>query len=321
MTRQDTSEDGTTLLATLFVVMVMSIAAAAGVTAVTESIRAAKVSQDGMRTEWLARSAARGLEAIIVRQGSLVAQAGSDPIPVPLPQGTALVSLHDTTSCFNLNSLALDKDGTEIDPQAVAAYRRLLTGLGATEGEADRLAATLSDWIDADGASRNSGAEESAYSYLASPYRAANHTLRDISELRSIDGYSAEIVAQVTPSVCVREPATLSAINLNSLTEQDLPLLQALALEDVSMTDLAARVGARPSTGWVSVEEFLSVFAAGDGSAAPIFAAELLLESRNIRADFALPGPAGPVVFVADYEKIGEGGWHLVSLRRTNGHD
>ena len=62
-----------------------------------------------------------------------------EPVSVPTLAGSAQVELRDVSNCFNLNSIAINTSGTDADPNAIAVYEKLLTALGTTETDAERL--------------------------------------------------------------------------------------------------------------------------------------------------------------------------------------
>ena len=96
---------------------------------------------------------------------------------MPVENGEVTGVIEDRQGLFNLNNLA--RNGAASAPD-VAQFQRLLGMLGLP-GE---LAASLADWMDADSETQYpGGAEDGFYLALARPYRAANRSFTELSEL------------------------------------------------------------------------------------------------------------------------------------------
>lgn len=109
------------------------------------------------------------------------------------------------------------------------------------ELSAEPLAALL-DWLDADSqVTGPAGAEDDYYSRLNPGYRAANHRLVDVSELRSIRGLGAGYVEKLDALVTALPAAT--ALNINSAPK---PVLQALGLSAEQADAVLERRGTKP---------------------------------------------------------------------------
>jgi general secretion pathway protein K len=126
--------------------------------------------------------------------------------------------IEDLQGRFNLNTLRRN-DGA-IDPQALAAYQRLLGLLGLPEGLADSLA----DWLDADDSTRAAGAESAYYNALNPPLRCANQPLEHFSNLLRIKGYSPRLMARLEPFAAVLPER--QAVNLNTAPAEVLAAIQ-----------------------------------------------------------------------------------------------
>jgi general secretion pathway protein K len=112
--------------------------------------------------------------------------------PVSFVEGGSIIGrLIDLQSRFNVNNLV---SGGGASAENIDYYKRLLRLLDLDEALADALV----DWIDDDIDVRfPDGAEDESYLLLETPYRAANRPLADISELRLVKGYTAEVVAKL----------------------------------------------------------------------------------------------------------------------------
>lgn len=98
---------------------------------------------------------------------------------------------------------------------------------------------SIADYIDVDDSPRFHGAEDSFYQSQTPPRHSANQMLFLTGELRQIKGITENIYQRLIPYVCVL-PTTELSINLNMLTENDIPLFRALFLNNI--TDADARV-------------------------------------------------------------------------------
>ncbi len=157
----------------------------------------------------------------------------------------------DLQGRFNLNNLVVDG---EADSAAIARYKRLLRTLKLDESLADALV----DWLDKDIDTRfPDGAEDETYQLLDPAYRAANRLMADVSELRLVKGYDAEVVATLlganggVPFVTALPEAT--ALNVNTATAE---VLTTLA-EGLTLADGEAMVEARGDNGFEKLQDLL----------------------------------------------------------------
>ncbi len=259
-TRDSRKERGATLLSVLVIVLVMSAAAITATDALSRSVSIAKASAAQTDTYWTALAAADAGEAVL---GELVSKSGTAlsagaPLfadPVVLPAGHSIVSLQarEGSNCFNLNQVT-----GEPDDDNLVTYRDLLIASGFTDGDAETLVQTLADWIDSDNSSRSLGAEDSDYRSLNVPHRAPGTLMNGIEELRSVSQYTPDVIARLGRLVCVRPSRLQTALNLNTLTAEDAPLLVALYAGEFSVDDAEALILSRPPGGWADMDEFQS---------------------------------------------------------------
>jgi len=164
------------------------------------------------------------------------------------------VTVEDGTNCFNLNAFASDNDA------AVATARqnwiRVLGDLTIPEGDAEALADTLADWIDADSRPRARGAEDEYYLSLSPPYRTANAPLESPYELAAILGYTPALREALAPLVCALPGPAQPALNINTLTPQQAPLLRALYAPELTLEAAERILSQRPQGGWLRTEDF-----------------------------------------------------------------
>jgi general secretion pathway protein K len=125
-------------------------------------------------------------------------EAWAKPLP-PLPlddEGTVEGRLEDMQGRFNLNNLRTPEGLT--NEVAVAQLERILAMLDIEPS----WAAAVADWVDIDAQPGfPDGAEDSVYTSLTPPHRAANMTITRASELMVLNGFGAERYAKLAPYV------------------------------------------------------------------------------------------------------------------------
>lgn len=264
MTRRADSEKGASLLSVLVIVMLMSAAAVAATDALARSVSIAKSSGARSETFWTARSASDVAAAYLTKamattEGVLNAESDllANPITLPAGHGLVVFQLREASNCFNLNALFEDKSGEAVGEGSLSAYRDLLVATGLNKAEAESLGEKLADWIDTDHSTRSYGAEDSYYASQSEPYRPANTRLRNISELKSIAGYDADVMERIDGLVCLRPGIDQSKLNINTLSEAGAPLLVALFSSELSDSDALSLIQSRPVGGWSSLDAFM----------------------------------------------------------------
>lgn len=166
-----------------------------------------------------------------------------------IEDGEIGISFRDAQACFNINTLNYRSRTTEEPPAPPSSpdapvgekppavqtpitrrvFDALVANLGISEAEIKRLGDTMEARL-----------------------TQGNMAFSDISELRAFAGISQEHFLRLKALLCVlpeREPY----ININTLEENHLALLQALFLNQATPDALKQLLAARPSTGWQSV--------------------------------------------------------------------
>lgn len=167
--------------------------------------------------------------------------------PIAVEGGFVNGHIYDLQGRFNVNNLVMPV-GTPADGP-LAYYKRLLTVLKLEPA----LAPALLDWIDSDiNASFPDGAEDDVYLLMQTPYRAANRPLSSISELRLVQGYTAEVLAILLPHVTALPGQTV--INVNTATPA---VLQALH-RDLSEGDVEILQADRGEDGYIKLGDFMA---------------------------------------------------------------
>jgi general secretion pathway protein K len=171
-----------------------------------------------------------------------------------LPGGDAVAMVRDGGNCFNLNSVVSGQaaQALVVRPTGVAQFVALMQSLGIGQGEAQKVAASLADWVDTDTAEQPGGAEDAAYAGAETPYRTANTLVADPSELRAVAGVTPELYETVRPWVCALPITDLSPLNVNTLSFEQAPLLAMLLPSKLTPEAARAVLQRRPAGGFES---------------------------------------------------------------------
>ncbi|HAV8333881.1 TPA: type II secretion system minor pseudopilin GspK [Escherichia coli] len=185
-------------------------------------------------------------------------QYWAQPQQLQLEDGnTVKWQLRDAQHCFNLNALAKISDDPLASPDFPAqVFSALLINAGIDRGNTDEIVQSIADYIDVDDSPRFHGAEDSFYQSQTLPRHSANQMLFLTGELRQIKGITENIYQRLIPYVCVL-PTTELSINLNMLTENDIPLFRALFLNNITDADARVLLQKRPREGWLTTDAFL----------------------------------------------------------------
>jgi general secretion pathway protein K len=310
-------DGGAALLSTLFLVLLMSVAALAATEALGRTVAVSRRFDAGAEAAWSARSAALAGEILLTEFDKTKAPLPRQPMPFQLATGALSAAFSDGGNCFNLNGLVGADAGAGLNAGQLEAYHRLLTAIGFTENDAEALSATLADWIDADSSTRALGAEDQVYLARTAPHRAANAPLMSASELRAIDGYDTDVVLKILPYVCAEKPTDVMRLNLNTLAPERAALLTAMFSPRLEPETAMRLIEARPAGGWLSVDDFLKDEAIAAIAPEARRDAALVLVTDRVNAQLTLAGPDGSRVYTATYQRLGTGGFRL--LRFSSG--
>ena len=130
--------------------------------------------------------------------------------PFEVDDGSIELRIVDLSSRFNLNSV-VGRNGA----QNAERLKRLFEYSELDPSSADAWV----DWVDADGEVQPYGAEDSDHLLRDPPYRTANQSAADISEIRLAAMFeSSEEYARLAPHVTVLPSGDL-AINVNTVTD------------------------------------------------------------------------------------------------------
>ncbi|KHM50483.1 general secretion pathway protein GspK [Pseudoalteromonas distincta] len=177
----------------------------------------------------------------------------------PVDNGTLSGKITDLQACLNLNALAIapeENSASKTNPAHKALFALLenIEDLPADESE-ETMADSVFDWLDENSITYRSGAEEDEYLSRDFPYMTANSLFASTSELRLVKGFNPLVMEKVLPYVCVIPGSTLLSINVNTLLPEQALILSAL-IESLSLSGAEAVLGARPQTGFDTIDEF-----------------------------------------------------------------
>ncbi len=290
-------ERGAALLTVMLLVAIIAVMAATALERLRLGTRltANAVALDQARgLAFAAEALATGRVTDLLRRDSsrvtLLGNWSDRPYTIPIPGGLATARVTDGGNCFNLNSLVTDLNGTYVaDPTAVAQFARLARLLNVPGGDA--IAAAAADWIDTDDQPLGSGAEDSSYAGLATPYRTAGTLMADPSELRAVAGVTAEAYRKLRPSLCTLPNAARSRLNVNTLTPEQAPLVAMLFNDTVGVATAAAALLRRPPGGFGDTQDFWKILAAaGDTNAAAEQQTDVTTRWFDLRVDVTVGG-------------------------------
>lgn len=263
------SERGAALLTVMMIVAAMSVAALAVTQAVTQAtVRSraldaqAQLAFYGASAEEVAKSRLTEILGPIGSKLVLGMPGLDEPQTIPLDNGVLIVTVRDTSNCFNVNTLTRpgESGGLVADPDQQDAYKNLLMALmeDAYASDMAALVSSLTDWMDDNSVPGSGGAEDSYYLSETPPYRTSGQKLSSLDELRAVRGYTTEVYARVRPVLCVLpEDAPAQVLNINTLEIHHAPLLQQVFADALSIDDARDLIASRPIVGWSSVEEMM----------------------------------------------------------------
>lgn len=259
------NEDGAALLSVLLIVSVMSAAMVATFEILGLFTRLSATQSMAYQAREYARAAeiVGAEQAVKLSQNSeLVALTDyTSPerrVSFPIEGGEVSGELIEISNCFNLSSLMQGNNGSgyEINSRSYDQYIRLLTGLGVGERQATALASSLVDWQDTDDRPMSMGAESFSYTQLEIPYRASNHLISQIEELRLVKGYTPELIDALKLITCVDPVSMETVVNVNTIRSDQARLIHALLGLPVSQQDIASIIEGRPASGFDHVARF-----------------------------------------------------------------
>ena len=246
------SQRGVALVTALLVVSIVTVAAVAMATSQQIDVRRTANLLHGEQAYAYAVSAESWARIVLRRDARdndydvLEDEWATALPPIAVEGGLVSGKVEDLQGRFNLNNL-VNENGEVSEPDR-QYFIRLLENLGLEQVLVERLI----DWLDRDIEVRvPDGAEDQEYLLLEQPYRAANRSMIDSSELRLVKGFDREAVTLLLPHLTVLPART--PININTATDA---VLQALHPE-LTGSDVEVLIDDRGDSGYQNLEEFL----------------------------------------------------------------
>lgn len=261
---------GAALLSILLIVATLSVAALIVTETIARQTETQKLSARRSAASWAARSA----EAAALASASEMTRASRLPaagdgtdrvrtLVLPIDGGQIVFDLRELPPCLNLNALA-NPDET-IRVRQSSALKALLDEMGIPRSDAESLAATLIDWVDADFQQLPGGAEDDYYTTRQAGFRAANQPLQGLAELAPLPGFTPELRRSIAPYICAVPQTEPLALNMNAMDTESAYVLSAATGGALSLSEARKLIDARPSSGWNSISE-INTYAARDPS-------------------------------------------------------
>ncbi|QQD16908.1 type II secretion system minor pseudopilin GspK [Spongiibacter nanhainus] len=183
-------------------------------------------------------------------------------IVFPIDGGSVAGLIVDQQACFNVNNLYQPDVEPGVDPPPTAAeqgFIALLENLEISPQRAEFIIGRLRDWIDEDFSPEGIyGAEDLSYTGLDYPYMPPNRPIDSITELDLFAEFEEDEAEKIKPFLCAL-PESDTALNVNTLTVEDAPLLAAFTGNILPVEQIEALIEARPEDGWQDIADFVSV--------------------------------------------------------------
>ncbi|MGB0907115.1 MAG: type II secretion system minor pseudopilin GspK [Maricaulaceae bacterium] len=259
MKRQSANQqdEGAVLLTTLLVMSLMAILAVAIMDDVRFAVKRSINMQNYAQADWYSY----GLEDFAYSYLSTQTRAASaeqlnavlmqdTPITLPVDGGVLSLNIRDGSQCFSLGALK--------DAPGRRQFRVLLTVLGWDASAAARQTSIAADWIDDDSQTLPNGAEDYVYLGRDVAHRTANTSFATIMEIRALEGMDEEKYQRLRPYLCARKQTEGAALNINTLSPQQAPLLTALLGDEGLYNTAIQLITARPAIGYENVEQLMN---------------------------------------------------------------
>ncbi|MCM2680887.1 type II secretion system minor pseudopilin GspK [Echinimonas agarilytica] len=188
----------------------------------------------------------------------------SGDVTFPLENGGMFSGrIKDLQGCFNLNGVVkLESEVAELRQTGernlgAKQFLALLEALEVESYQAEIMADSLQDWLDADDyVDQSTGAEDSEYLSRSQPYLAANGPLADVGEMRAINGFTREAVKKIWNYVCVIPGTSRQQINVNTVEKAQ--VFMAMFTPNLTREQAEQLISDRPSDGYDSIEDFFA---------------------------------------------------------------
>ena len=188
-------------------------------------------------------------------------------VSYPVDEGMLTIQVKDLRTCFNLNHLAsLTSQEASIQVRELLPWRLYINAAQenplvqknqswTADLDLNQFLDLARDWVDKDNEALPEGAETGQYLLADPPRVAANQPFADVSEVNWLMPQNRQRFRQLPEEVCVL-PDTRLRLNINTLAEEDLPLLWGLFEGQVQLASLKNWWNTRPAVGYKSLDDF-----------------------------------------------------------------
>ncbi len=255
------NESGAVLLTTLLIMAIMAALAVTLMDDIRYALKRTGNMSDYAQADWYVRGAEDYVADVLGARLGQVSDAAArneivrniSPLTLPIDQGIMSLIIRDGSHCFNVNSL-VDTNGL-IVTAAKTRFTDTLDAVGIPASEAERLAATLIDWIDRDSQPLSGGAEDGNYLRRNPALLPANSPIASIMEIRTIEGMTTELYDALRPWLCVGDVGSPHKFNINLAEAWQAPLL-AGRLGGADKLPLAIQlISERPPEGYSNLND------------------------------------------------------------------
>ncbi|MEW6992204.1 type II secretion system minor pseudopilin GspK [Colwelliaceae bacterium 6441] len=185
----------------------------------------------------------------------------------PVDFGEISGEITDLHACFNLNALKgkenrnINQNQTSENQRVHDAFKALIMAIdveGIDDFEAENMTNALADWLDDNSALRSGdSAEDNDYAAKEFGYLPANNYLASVNELRVIVNFTVPVINELKKHVCIIPNSNLHQVNINTLSNEQPELLQALL--SVSRDEAEQILSARDADGYKNIEVFFNL--------------------------------------------------------------
>ncbi|MDC0610013.1 type II secretion system minor pseudopilin GspK [Vibrio sp.] len=179
----------------------------------------------------------------------------------PLDYGQVTGRIVDKQACFNINVLngVSATGGSNSEPYLVQVLQHIIESTSVDSYEAQVAAESAWEYLDSDlVVNSNYGVEDRFYESTSPSYVTPNGLLADASEIRAIQNIGGKSMGRLMQLICAL-PVADWRLNVNTVAEEQWPLLAALFYPYLSEDAAKSIIQERPSNGWASLDEFIAI--------------------------------------------------------------
>lgn len=282
--KSERRQRGVALLMVLILLVLMSVMAAKISQQFSGNLQRIQYQLSQQQLRWAILGADKQVLNALAKDVADPQKAGSvqqlwkEPLERDDGEVTLKSELVDGQNCFNVNALlgpadsspapgnapadgapAASNDPNALSPEAqrekILEY--LLTSTGINPVSAETVYQQLEEYLGVEKPEQDSSRRDFTQAYAAQkpPRVPARQMMYSISELKLLPGFPLSYYAKVKTLLCAL-PATKTAININTLSRDEAPLLSALFFGSLTAEDVMRLIDQRPEAGWETLEAF-----------------------------------------------------------------